>query len=235
MSGTNYPASLDDSTTLPQPGPNTVTNAGSVTHAALHDNEIGAITALETKLGTGSSTSTTSTVLRASSNGTSTWGKVVLTSDVTGTLPVANGGSGVTTSTGTGNIVLSNSPALVTPTGIVKGDVGLGNVDNTSDATKNNASVTLTNKTISGSNNTLSSISGSSLVDASVTSSKLNTSASGINTSANATTTSATYVTTLSDSVTTSVTVTIGNNGIVLLNVSAYFFNTGTNIGFITY
>jgi hypothetical protein len=40
------------------------------------------------------------------------------------------------------------SPAINTPTGIVKGDVGLGNVDNTSDATKNAASATLTNKTI---------------------------------------------------------------------------------------
>jgi hypothetical protein len=34
---------------------------------------------------------------------------------VTGTLPVANGGTGVTTSTGTGAVVLSNSPTLVTP------------------------------------------------------------------------------------------------------------------------
>lgn len=40
------------------------------------------------------------------------------------------------------------SPVVNTPTGIVKGDVGLGNVDNTSDATKNAASVTLTNKTL---------------------------------------------------------------------------------------
>lgn len=40
------------------------------------------------------------------------------------------------------------SPVINTPTGIVKGDVGLGNVDNTSDATKNAASVTLTNKTL---------------------------------------------------------------------------------------
>jgi hypothetical protein len=31
------------------------------------------------------------------------------------TLPVANGGTGVTTSTGTGSVVLSNSPALTTP------------------------------------------------------------------------------------------------------------------------
>jgi len=40
------------------------------------------------------------------------------------------------TTTGTGAIVRATSPALVTPTGIVKGDVGLGNVDNTSDASK---------------------------------------------------------------------------------------------------
>lgn len=39
------------------------------------------------------------------------------------------------------------SPAITTPTGIVKGDVGLGNVDNTSDVTKWAATATLTNKT----------------------------------------------------------------------------------------
>lgn len=43
------------------------------------------------------------------------------------------------------------SPVINTPTGIVKGDVGLGNVDNTSDATKNAAAVTLTNKSLSDS------------------------------------------------------------------------------------
>lgn len=43
------------------------------------------------------------------------YGKIGLTTHVDGTLPVANGGSGVTTSTGTGNNVLSNSPTLVTP------------------------------------------------------------------------------------------------------------------------
>ena len=41
---------------------------------------------------------------------------VSLTTAVTGTLPVANGGTGVTTSTGTTSVVLSNSPVLVTPT-----------------------------------------------------------------------------------------------------------------------
>ena len=45
-----------------------------------------------------------------------TWDAVSLsTADITGTLPVANGGTGVTASTGTGSVVLSNSPTLVTP------------------------------------------------------------------------------------------------------------------------
>lgn len=39
-------------------------------------------------------------------------GLVNLATGVTGTLPVANGGTGVTTSTGTGNVVLSASPTL---------------------------------------------------------------------------------------------------------------------------
>ena len=51
------------------------------------------------------------------SNGTDTsWDQInISTSDITGTLPVANGGTGVTTSTGSGNNVLSTSPTLVTP------------------------------------------------------------------------------------------------------------------------
>lgn len=44
------------------------------------------------------------------------WDAISLsTADITGILPVANGGTGVSTSTGTGNTVLSTSPTLVTP------------------------------------------------------------------------------------------------------------------------
>lgn len=48
---------------------------------------------------------------------TNLWEKntVSLTVGVNGTLPVANGGTGVTTSTGSGSVVLSTSPTLVTP------------------------------------------------------------------------------------------------------------------------
>jgi hypothetical protein len=55
-------------------------------------------------------------VLRRNGTGLA-FGAVALnqTNAVTGTLPVARGGTGVTTSTGTGSVVLSTSPALVTP------------------------------------------------------------------------------------------------------------------------
>lgn len=62
-----------------------------------------------------------------------TLGTVNLTSGVTGTLAVANGGTGVTTSTGTGSVVLSTSPSLTTP---VLGTPTSGNLSNcTADGT----------------------------------------------------------------------------------------------------
>lgn len=55
--------------------------------------------------------------------------------------------------TGSGALVFGTSPTLTSPTitsptGLVKADVGLDSVDNTSDATKNAAVATLTNKRI---------------------------------------------------------------------------------------
>jgi len=45
------------------------------------------------------------------------WDQIdISTGDITGTLPVANGGTGVTTSTGTGNVVLSTSPTITSAT-----------------------------------------------------------------------------------------------------------------------
>lgn len=43
-----------------------------------------------------------------------------------------------------------NSPTISSPSGLTKSDVGLGNVDNTSDATKNSATATLSNKSVTG-------------------------------------------------------------------------------------
>jgi hypothetical protein len=91
----------------------------------------------------------------------------------TATLPAGTTLGGATAVSISGTQTLTNktltSPVITTPTGIVKGDVGLGNVDNTSDATKNAATATLTNKTISGANNTLSNIANASLTNSSIT------------------------------------------------------------------
>ena len=101
---------------------------------------------------------------------------VSLTADVTGILPVANGGTGSNTlalnnvllGNGTGALqavapgaaanVLRSTGSTWASAALTKSDVGLANVDNTSDATKNAATATLTNKTISGASNTLSAI-----------------------------------------------------------------------------
>lgn len=59
-------------------------------------------------------------------NGNLTCSAVSLTVDVSGTLPVANGGTGVTASTGSTTLVLATSPTLITPT--ISGVLQLGTV-----------------------------------------------------------------------------------------------------------
>lgn len=65
-------------------------------HAAQHNAEQGDIIALANKVGTGASTPISGTVLRGNGTGTSTWGDADLTTDVTGVLPLANGGTNAT-------------------------------------------------------------------------------------------------------------------------------------------
>lgn len=62
-----------------------------------------------------------------------------LTTGVTGTLPVANGGTGTTTVTGTGSVVLSTSPTLVTP---VLGAATATSINSTSIPTSKTLTVT---------------------------------------------------------------------------------------------
>jgi hypothetical protein len=88
-------------------------------------------------------------------------------------IDLAGGGSGTLTDV----TATDNSGQTWTITGttiknlslaLTKTSVGLSNVDNTSDATKNAATVTLTNKTISGSANTFSAIDATSISAGSV-------------------------------------------------------------------
>ena len=111
----------------------TITNPSAITFPRFNaDNTVSALDAatFRTAIGAGTS-STTGTVTSVGGTGTvngitltgtvtssgsltlgGTLSGVSLTTQVSGTLPVANGGTGVTTSTGTGSSVLSTAPAL---------------------------------------------------------------------------------------------------------------------------
>lgn len=65
-------------------------------HAAQHNLEQGEILATQQKVGTGTSTPTSGKVLRGTGVGTSAWGQVDQTTDITGVTPINNGGTGVT-------------------------------------------------------------------------------------------------------------------------------------------
>lgn len=85
-------------------------------HASQHNLEQADIAAIASKIGTGASTPTSGLVLRGDGTGTSSWSQVILSSDVSGVLPVANGGTGTTNTTGTGSVVFGTSPTISTPT-----------------------------------------------------------------------------------------------------------------------
>lgn len=88
----DYPTALHTSTDV---SAFTVSKLGSTspTHTDLEGKQESEVVAVQTKIGTGSSTPTSGKVLRANGTGTSVWGAADLTTDVTGTLPVANGGT----------------------------------------------------------------------------------------------------------------------------------------------
>lgn len=85
-------------------------------HTALHVGEDSNIVAIATKVGTGASTPTNDTVLRGNGTGTTIYDQVHLSTDVSGVLPTSNGGTGTTSTTGTGAIVLQTSPTINNPT-----------------------------------------------------------------------------------------------------------------------
>jgi hypothetical protein len=84
-------------------------------HASQHNLEQSEIVATQHKIGTGSSTPVSGTLLRGTGAGTSSWAQANLTTDVTGVLPQANGGTGTTLATGTGKAVYDTSPTVSNP------------------------------------------------------------------------------------------------------------------------
>ena len=130
---------------------------------------------------------TTGQVLIATTSGAPSWGAVPSTAAVTsitfgstgltpstattgvvtvaGTLAVANGGTGVTSSTGSGNVVLSTSPTLVTP---LLGTPTSGNLANCTFPTLNqnttgNAATATTATNLSGGTVSATTISGTTI------------------------------------------------------------------------
>ena len=70
---TNYPGSLDTSTQQPSPLSSTEMDDAGFEHDVVHTNHSGAIIALETKVGTGSSSAVADSVLAGTGSGTSGW------------------------------------------------------------------------------------------------------------------------------------------------------------------
>ena len=100
---TNYPLSLDNSTSLPYPSAQDNTNSPSL--AGGQDNQNDALIAVETLLGN-NTTQTTPTaqyyVLQADSATSNVWGKIT--------------SNNVSSSTGSGGFVLATSPTISSPT-----------------------------------------------------------------------------------------------------------------------
>jgi len=89
----NFPATGID--TFTNPTPTNPRNSPSASTAVTNLNS--AVTNIETKIGLGTSSPSSGTVLRGNGAGTSVWGDANLTTDVTGVLPVANGGTNAST------------------------------------------------------------------------------------------------------------------------------------------
>jgi len=86
---TNYPGSLDGGTEQPSPLSTTEMDDAGFEHDVVHTNHSEAIIALETKVGTGSSTAVADSVLAGDGAGTSSWTTGTLANDTSGNAATA--------------------------------------------------------------------------------------------------------------------------------------------------
>lgn len=195
-------------------------------HASQHNLEQAEIIATQTKIGTGSSTPTSGMLLRGNGVGTSAWAQVGLTTDVTGVLPVANGGNGTTNTTGTGSAVFSVAPAL---TG---GGSWTGSPSFTTPtiADFTNSTHTHANNAGGGTLNAANAIQANTISANNISSSAITL--GYVQTTSNFVTanTSATQVT----GVTLTVTIPSGSRYIKITGYVAAFTNTGAGVGTLT-
>jgi len=96
---TNYPGSLDTGTEQPSPLSTTEMDDAGFEHDVVHTNHSGAIIALETKVGTGSSSAVANSVLAGTGAGTSAWTTGTLANDISGNAATATTATSATTAT----------------------------------------------------------------------------------------------------------------------------------------
>lgn len=147
---TNFPASLDDSTSLPNP--TAVSKTNNPSHSDQHATANAAIKAIEAKVGTGATGPTANTLLRGTGAGTSAWGAITS----------AQLAAAISDETGTGAAVFAATPTLTTP-----------KMDTINEETSANG-VTVDGLSIKdGKLNTNNSVVATNITDSSVTSAKV--------------------------------------------------------------
>jgi hypothetical protein len=208
----NFPTAQEDGTNLPNPASGNFQNSPS--HSSQHSNANDAIKAIEAKLGIGASTPVVSRFMWGTGTGTSAWTQ----------LTSAQLAASLSDETGTGLAVFATSPTLTTP-----------KIDSIVENTPSNGTSINGLNIKSSKLNTNDSVVTANITNAAVTASKLSTGAAVSSTTAASTTTSTSYTTTLADAVTSSVTVTIGANGLALLSIRMDALNSGASANIVTY
>lgn len=211
---TLYPTAVDDATTLPNPTGNNAQN--SPDHASEHANANDAIKAIESKLGTGASTPANNTILIGNGTGSSAYSS----------LTSAQLAARISDETGTGSLVFATTPTLVTPKVDTINEATGGNGTTVGGVNLKSGALNTSNSVVT-SNITDSAVTTAKIAAAAVTANKLATGAASSTVLTQETTTSTSYVDLLT--ATDTVTVTIGTNGLALVNLFVACTNSGAN------